>query len=414
MHYTPAVLDLTSWVMYWAPSDGLGLFIVIRGLYGLIHDGGRPAGVTEGVNRAGGGPTVQVDRVEGPITGRADHREDRPQRLAEWEGRPRGGPTAKGADRGGWSSGRVDSEGGRPRRVRWRGVGFERRHVTCVNSFVARDTPLQHFFNFLAPASEAIRRHTTEMAQEETANVRVDPLGDDDAVELAQQYRMERVGESVVRSHGSTMIAAPKPISQAEPDHWHIKADRSTVTAADLEAIREKYQVPAKIELLLPMSTERPSDARPGEFALYEEALKGGLRLPLPQVVVDVLNRLEVAPDQLMPNAWKILLACASAWPKTNEGAAMTVDEFFACYKASGQQETWVTLQAVAGKGLVAGLPSSMKGWRPRWFYVSTSEGVGVRTIWKVPTKSMEPRLGAAAEERVKRVKELREKEGAR
>ncbi|GMP31345.1 hypothetical protein CsSME_00005600 [Camellia sinensis var. sinensis] len=45
---------------------------------------------------------------------------------------------------------------------------------------------------------------------------------------------------------------------------------------------------------------------------------------------------------------------------------------------------------------------------------MSTNEGVGVRTIWKVPTKSMEPRLGAAAEERVKRVKEWREKEGAK
>lgn len=98
-------------------------------------------------------------------------------------------------------------------------------------------------------------------------------------------------------------------------------------------------------------------------------------------MVVDVLNHLEVAPGQLMPNAWKILLSCASAWPKVNEGAAMTVDEFFVCYKASGQQETWVTLQTAAGKGLVVGLPSSIKGWRPRWFYVSISGGVGVRTI---------------------------------
>lgn len=151
---------------------------------------------------------------------------------------------------------------------------MKNQNIPSVNSFVAHDTPLQYFFNFLAPASEAIRRHTIEMAQEETANVRVDPLGDDDAVELAQQYRMERVGESVVRSHGSTMIAAPKPINQAEPDHWHTKADKSTVTAADLEAIREKNQVPAEIELSLPMSMERPSDARPGQFALYEEALK--------------------------------------------------------------------------------------------------------------------------------------------
>ena len=172
-----------------------------------------------------------------------------------------------------------------------------------MNSFVAHHTPLQHFFDFFVPAAEAIRKHTTEMGEEGSAIVRVDPLGDDDAVELAAQHRTERVGESVVRSHGSTMIAAPKPISQAEPDHWHTKADKSTITEAELEAIREKYQIPVEVELLLPILTERPSDARPGEFSLYEEALKGGLRLPLLQVVVDMLNRLEIAPGQLMPNA---------------------------------------------------------------------------------------------------------------
>ena len=182
-----------------------------------------------------------------------------------------------------------------------------------MNSFVAHNTPLQHIFDFLAPAAEAIRKYTTEMAEEGSAMVRVHPLGDDEAVELAAQYRTERVGESVVRPRGSTMVAAPKPISLAEPDHWHTKADKSTITGTELEALRKKYQIPEEVEISLPTSTERPSHARPGEFSLYEEALKGGLRLPLPQVVVDVLNRLEVAPGQLMPNAWKILLACASA-----------------------------------------------------------------------------------------------------
>ncbi|THF97368.1 hypothetical protein TEA_014269 [Camellia sinensis var. sinensis] len=148
-----AVMDLTSWVMYWAPSDGLGLFIMIHGLHGLIHD--------------------------------------------PWNtGKP-------------WAFGII----------RFTYLFTKNQNILSVNSFVAHDTPLQHFFNFLGLASEAIRRHTIKMAQEEAANVKVDPLGDDDAVELAQQYRMERVGESVVRSHGSTMIAAPKPISQAELDH---------------------------------------------------------------------------------------------------------------------------------------------------------------------------------------------------
>ncbi|THG16967.1 hypothetical protein TEA_010501 [Camellia sinensis var. sinensis] len=220
---------------------------------------------------------------------------------------------------------------------------------------------------------KAFQKHTREMALEEVPNVRLDALENDDAVDLVEQYRTERrvggEGVSAGRPRSSTLRAATKPISQVEPDHWHTKADKSTFTAEELEVMREKYQIPVEIELKLPTSKERASDARPGEFVLYEEA---------------------------------------------NEGAEMTVDEFFACYKASGQQETWVTLQAAAEKGLVAGLPSSIKGWRPRWFYVSTNGGVGVRTMWRVPTKSVEPRLGAAAEETVKKVKAWREKEGAK
>lgn len=77
------------------------------------------------------------------------------------------------------------------------------------------------------------------MAQEEAGTARVDPLKDDDAVELTEQYRterqMERIGEPAGRPRSLTMIAAPKPISQAEPDHWHTKADKSTVIAEELE-----------------------------------------------------------------------------------------------------------------------------------------------------------------------------------
>ncbi|XP_028093709.1 caldesmon-like [Camellia sinensis] len=118
------------------------------------------------------------------------------------------------------------------------------------------------------------------MAQEEVVDVRVDPLGDDDAEELAVRYRTETrmvgagVGEPVGESQASALILAPKPLSQVEPNQGHTKADKSTLTAADLEVIRERYQIPAEVELLLPTSREMPSTARPGEFSLYEEVLK--------------------------------------------------------------------------------------------------------------------------------------------
>ena len=85
-------------------------------------------------------------------------------------------------------------------------------------------------------------------------------------MELAEQYRterqVERVGELAGPPRSLTMIAAPKPINQAEPDHWHTKANKSTVTAKELVSIRERYQIPAEIELKLPSTKERPADDR--------------------------------------------------------------------------------------------------------------------------------------------------------
>ena len=81
---------------------------------------------------------------------------------------------------------------------------YKNSKYPSVNSFIAHDTPVQHFLNFIAPASEMIRKQTLEMAQEEEVNVRVDPLGDDDAEELAARYRTETrmvgVGDPVGQS----------------------------------------------------------------------------------------------------------------------------------------------------------------------------------------------------------------------
>ena len=44
-------------------------------------------------------------------------------------------------------------------------------------------------------------------------------------------------------------------------------------------------------------------------MALYEFVFREGMRFPIPKSVRDVLNHYEIAPSQLMPNKWRILLA---------------------------------------------------------------------------------------------------------
>ena len=44
-------------------------------------------------------------------------------------------------------------------------------------------------------------------------------------------------------------------------------------------------------------------------MALYELSFQDGMRLPIPKLVRVVLDHFEIAPSQLMPNFWRLLLS---------------------------------------------------------------------------------------------------------
>ena len=50
----------------------------------------------------------------------------------------------------------------------------------------------------------------------------------------------------------------------------------------------------------------------PGWVVIYELMLKDGMRFPIPKLIRDVCNHYEIAPSQLMPNAWRILMSLES------------------------------------------------------------------------------------------------------
>lgn len=191
--------------------------------------------------------------------------------------------------------------------VRFSYVIAKNQHILDFSSFAFIDSPNFHISYFLAPATKAFCKNVREMTQEKAPALTPDALGDDNGVALAEKYRVENLVERRVgRSYcpiSATMMLAAQPINQVAPDHWHTKVDKCTLTVKDLEDIYTKYQIPMEVELRLPMAKEWASDAGSMEFTLYEEALNGGLRLPLLQIAIDVLNCLELALGQLVPNA---------------------------------------------------------------------------------------------------------------
>ena len=73
--------------------------------------------------------------------------------------------------------------------------------------------------------------------------------------------------------------------------------------------LREIYGIPRSVELRAPKEYEKADWDIPEWTCFYEYTLRLGFRFPIPQLVRRTLLYYDLAPGQLMPNTWRILLS---------------------------------------------------------------------------------------------------------
>ena len=91
-----------------------------------------------------------------------------------------------------------------------------------------------------------------------------------------------------------------------------LKNPRSKVTNEELSKLRYLCKIPQSVEVRALEAHERIDWVVPSWVALYEMMFMDGMRLPIPRLVRDGCAHYEITPIQLMPNAWRILLALES------------------------------------------------------------------------------------------------------
>ena len=72
------------------------------------------------------------------------------------------------------------------------------------------------------------------------------------------------------------------------------------------------YRIPLSVEIRVPTTHEIVDWVVPGWVAIYELMLKDGMRFPILRLIQDVCDHYEIAPSQLMPNAWRVLMSLES------------------------------------------------------------------------------------------------------
>uniref|UniRef100_A0A804J724 Transposase (putative) gypsy type domain-containing protein n=1 Tax=Musa acuminata subsp. malaccensis TaxID=214687 RepID=A0A804J724_MUSAM len=157
---------------------------------------------------------------------------------------------------------------------------------------------------------------------------------------------------------------------------WH-DVD-SVVTGEFLGELRTRYWIPEGYTLSAPRPGQRPYDQFPGGFGLTAGALEAGLRFPLHPVIEDCLRKWGISPSQMAPNSWRYLVVflgeCRAA------GVDPSRDLFLTCFRLCRGRGGYY-LSARSGFR-ISGAPSSNKGWKSRFFFVSCSRGWGFSTGW--------------------------------
>jgi hypothetical protein len=115
-----------------------------------------------------------------------------------------------------------------------------------------------------------------------------------------------------------------------------------------------------------------------GDVAFYEADFNAGVRFPLQPLMRELLDRLNLSPGQLAPNAWRTVVGYGDVEGLSDGKDDLTVDELLFCYKPCqipASPGFWSLNMRQRGLKLVVGNPSSNREWKDD--FVSCVETIG-------------------------------------
>ena len=125
----------------------------------------------------------------------------------------------------------------------------------------------------------------------------------------SENHGSEGVGVLDEEGHGEESSSEPsRPFKKRYISHrmkvdaYHIDYITCATTHTDLLQLRNLYNIPEKVLLVIPRKCDVPSRPPKGYVTMYLESFKLGARLPLQPYFVRILGGMHLAPCQLHPN----------------------------------------------------------------------------------------------------------------
>ena len=120
---------------------------------------------------------------------------------------------------------------------------------------------------------------------------------------------------------------------------FHALGEVCTLDDETLSRFRDRFQFLERVRVRLPQGEERACHFSPGEVYFYEAAFLCGLRFPVHPFIMELLDHFGIAPGQLMPSLWRIMVSCMEIWLAATKGDMIRVDELVYLYRLKESKE---------------------------------------------------------------------------
>ena len=166
---------------------------------------------------------------------------------------------------------------------------------------------------------------------------------------------------------GDTIVSTPQKVRA-----FHALKEVCGLDVDTVVRFKDRFQFSERVHVHRPNGEDRACHFFPGEVCFYEAAFTYGLRLPIHPFIMEILYHFGIAPRQLMPNSWRIVVNCMEIWLAAN-GDMIKVGELAYLYHLKESKEYGYYELVSWGRRtrIVKGLPSSFRYWKSRFFFVS-------------------------------------------
>ena len=232
-----------------------------------------------------------------------------------------------------------------------------------VGLFIPCSSALKPILLFLYPLiRESLIRHHSEM---DTVQYRVDDVRSSEL-----ETRLSSNADSLSKVVDTVVSKLPSS-SSSRP--LHALSESCSLKESHLRGFRKRFQFPKGTSVKLPRLGEKACNFAHGEVCFYEANFLCGLRLLVHPFILHLLNELQIALNQLIPNAWRTIISCMSIRVFACDGEMISLNEFLFLYrlKASTHYGYFELLPWDRKSRIVRGFPSSLRDWKSCYFFVS-------------------------------------------